>query len=379
MPDTRDYSDITPVDLKNPFRNPTEEPDYSPDYRAIMPELDLPDSKIPLFPAAHERSAIKRYFALTFLTLLFALLTAMTIYVALQGGAGVMLRQVDLRKLGELPQNYTQILQQYLTDSSIAYAINLISFLCGNLAAFFIGCKLTDLKPKTLFRLRNFTVPRAVCYVFIGLWIQLVAGLLGEQIIRFAKTVGLTIYVPDTDMDGTFMRMAMLGLYACIIAPVTEELLMRGLVLKNLSRVSQRLAILLSAFLFALMHENLLQFLFTFPLGILLGYITIRHNSVTPAIIVHIGVNTFGVAISLCERFLSQGSMRIVNISYTLGILLIGAVALLYLLFTERLPDQTPHQSMRAGRLVAASPLFWILFAVHVGAALLAGAGTTLH
>ena len=70
--------------------------------------------------------------------------------------------------------------------------------------------------------------------------------------------------------------------------------------------------------------------------------------------------------------------MRIVNISYTLGILLIGSVALLYLLATERLPDQTPHQSMRSGRLVAASPLFWILFAVHIGAAVLAGASTSL-
>ena len=375
MPDTRDYSDITPVDLKNPLRNPTEEPDYSPDYRAIMPELDLPDSKIPLFPAVHERSAIKRYFTLTFLTLLFALLTATTIYVALQGIASVVLRQVDLRKLGELPQNYTQIVQQYLNDSSIAYAINLIAFLCGNLAAFFIGCKLTDLKPKTLFRLRHFSVPRAVCYVFIGLWIQLIAGLLGDQIIRFAKSVGLTIYVPDTDMDGTFMRMAMLGLYACIIAPVTEELLMRGLVLKNLSRVSQRLAILLSAFLFALMHENLLQFLFTFPLGILLGYITIRHNSVTPAIIVHIAVNSSGVALALGERFLSQGTMHIVNISYTLGILLLGSISLLYLLVTERLPDQTPHQSMRTGRLAFTSPLLWLLAAVHIASGVLAGFG----
>ena len=28
-----DYSEISPVDLRNPFRNPTELPDYAPDYR----------------------------------------------------------------------------------------------------------------------------------------------------------------------------------------------------------------------------------------------------------------------------------------------------------------------------------------------------------
>lgn len=375
MPNTRDYSEISPVDLKNPFRNPTEEPDYSPDYRAIMPELDLPDCRLPLFPAANERAAIRRFFAMTFLMLLFALLTAMTVYVALQGIAGVVLRQVDLRRLGELPQNYSAILKQYLNDSSINYACNLIAFLIGNLTAFLIGCKLTDLKPRGFFRLRSLSVPREFCYIFIGLWLQLVSGLLGEQIIRLAKSAGFSLYVPDTDMSGSLMRTAMLALYACIIAPVTEELLMRGFVLKNLCRVSQRLGILLSALLFGLMHENLLQFLFTFPLGILLGYITIRHNSLTPAIIVHIAVNSAGVALSLCERFCDQSTLRIVNISYTLGILLIGSVALLFLLVTERLPVQTPHQSMRAGRLVLSSPLFWLLAAVHIASALLAGLG----
>lgn len=64
MQNTRDYSDITPVDLANPFRNPTEEPDYSPDYRAIAPEIALPDSKLSLFPAHQEKATIKRYFAL---------------------------------------------------------------------------------------------------------------------------------------------------------------------------------------------------------------------------------------------------------------------------------------------------------------------------
>ncbi len=371
MPNTRDYSDITPVDPANPFRNPTEEPEYSPDYRAIVPEIDMPDSKLPLFPAPHEKAAIRRFYAMTFLMLLFGTITAMTIFVALQGIAGVILRQVDLRKLGELPQNYPQILRQYLNDSSINYAINLAAFLCANLIAFFVGCKLTDLKPRCCFKLRGLSLPREICYIFVGLWIQLIAGLLGEQILRIAKNAGFSVYNPDITLEGPLLRVAMIGLYACIVAPVTEELLLRGFALKNLSRVSQRFGILLSAFLFGLMHENLMQFFFTFPLGILLGYITIRHNSVTPAIIVHIAVNSCGVALALGERFFSQGTMHIVNISYTLGVLLIGSVSLLYLLVTERLPDQMPHQSMRAGRIAFTSPLFWLLTAVHIAAAVM--------
>ena len=65
----------------------------------------------------------------------------------------------------------------------------------------------------------------------------------------------------------------------------------------------------------------------------------------------------------------------IVSISYTLGVLLIGSVSLLYLFVTERLPDQTPHQSMRAGRIAFTSPLLWLLISVHIASGLLAGVG----
>lgn len=372
MANHNDYTEITPVDLKNPFRNPTEEPDYSPDYRQIAPELDMPDSSLPLFPSHNERSNIRKFYTLTFLSLLFGLLTAMTIFVALQMIATTAIQQVDLRQLGELPGNYAGIIRQYLNDSSIPFAINLISFLVGNTFAFAVGCKLTGLDVREFFRLRELTAARTVCYVLIGLWLQLLTSMLGEKLLLLFERAGLSLMTPDFSLNSDWKRTAMVALYAGLIAPVTEELLMRGLLLKNLSRVSQRFAILFSAFLFGIMHENLIQFLYTFPLGILLGYITVKHNSVTPAIIVHIITNCASVAIALCNQLLTQSTFRIVNMVYILAVLLFGTVSLLYLLFSERLPDQTPHQSLRSFRIAASSPLLWLLIGVHIVAGWLA-------
>lgn len=366
MPHTHDYSEIYPIDPHNPFRNPTEEPDYTPDYREILPELDMPESRLTLFPSRTERSRIRRAFSLTFLTMLFDLLLATSVFVLIQLIVTTVLQQRDLRELGTLPQNYSRIVQQFFSDSSISYAGNLIAFLIGNGFAVFVGCKLTNLKARDFFRLRDYTLPRGVTYILIGLWIQILAEFAAQILIPMLKTAGIPIYMPTVETGGTWMRTAMLVLYSCLIAPVTEELLLRGVVLKNLSRVSQRFGILLSALLFGIMHENLAQFLFTFPLGILLGYITVRHNSLTPAIFVHIAVNTASVALSLCSQMLNQSTFRIINISYTLGVVAIGSVAALYLFTTERLPDQTPHQSLRCGRIAAASPLLWILVGVHL-------------
>lgn len=368
MPQNHDYSEIYPIDPQNPFRNPTEEPDYSPDYRDILPELDMPESKLTLFPTRTEKLRIRRVFSLTFLTMLFDLLTAATIVVLIQLIVTTVLQQRDLRELGALPQNYTQIVRQFFSDSSISYASNLIAFLAANTLAVLVGCKLTNLKGRAFFRLRDFSLPRGMTYIFIGLWLQMLAEFAASYLIPTLETVGIPLYVPEVETGGTWMRTAMLVLYSCLIAPVTEELLMRGVVLKNLSRVSQRFGILLSALLFGLMHENLAQFLFTFPLGILLGYITVRHNSLTPAILVHIAVNSAAVILSLCSQMLGQSVFRIVHISYTLGVLAIGSVAMIYLLSTERLPDQTPHQSLRSGRIAVTAPLLWILIGVHLAA-----------
>ena len=370
MPKSFAFADLYPEDPRAPFANPTEEPDYSPDYRMIAPELDTPQSYLPLLPSPNEATRIRRFFSLTFLTMIFGFLAAMTVHTALSLLISVILQQVDLRAVGELPQNYSSIRSLYFNDSSLSYAVTLISFLIGNLTAFLVGCKLTGIRTRDCFRTRALRAPNLISYMLLGLWIQLVTGHLAQWVQILMKQLGVRSFAPQITVSGSMHRTAVLALYCCVVAPVTEELLMRGLVLKNLCRVSQRLGIVLSALLFAVMHENVPQMLLAFPLGVLLAYITIRHNSVTPAICVHICVNTVEFLMQLGNEYLPTRTFSTVNMVYTLGILLIGAVIFSLTLLTERLPVPTPHQSMRGWRIVCSSPLFWLLLVIHGGAAL---------
>ncbi len=371
MPTYNEYADIAPVNPRNPFRNPTEEPDYTPDYREVLPEIDLPECKLELMPSAAERTGIRRYFSMTFLTLLFAFFISATCFTALRLILTAVLRQVDLRAVGDLPENYLLIADQYMQDSAVGIAVTLISFLAGNLTAFAVGCKLTGVQPRTLFQTRELRAVHCVLYGAASLWIQMLTGLLADGLISVSSRAGFPLTAPESFGVGSAMRTMAYVLYGCIIAPVTEELLLRGFALKNLSRVSQRFGILMTAFLFGVMHENVLQFLFTFPLGILLGYITIRHNSVLPAIAVHITVNAVSVLMDLMKDVLPLGTFRTVNMVYMLTVLVLGTVAVLFLLATERLPDNTPHQNLRGMRIALTSPLFSALLAVHIVSALL--------
>ncbi len=77
-----------------------------------------------------------------------------------------------------------------------------------------------------------------------------------------------------------------------VVAPVTEEILFRGLILRGLlSRHNVRLAILLSAALFALAHLNPWQAVSAGSLGVLFGWWYYRTRSIVPGLIGHVLVN----------------------------------------------------------------------------------------
>ena len=81
----------------------------------------------------------------------------------------------------------------------------------------------------------------------------------------------------------------------CLLAPIAEELIFRGAVLKKLLAWKPQhrwLMIILSALLFALAHMNPAQFIHPFLIGLLLGWMYERTGSIIPGIAYHWANNT---------------------------------------------------------------------------------------
>lgn len=159
----------------------------------------------------------------------------------------------------------------YIQQSSILMAVNGLLFLMANTSVAAIGCRVTKIPIRNLFHTNTFRFSEILPYLFIGIFIQSASGNVSTWITDLLGQGGITAYSPDIDYYGTGTAVVAEILYGCLIAPITEEFLYRGFVLKNLSRVSQRTGILLSAFLFGLGHQNISQFLLAFPLGVFLG------------------------------------------------------------------------------------------------------------
>ena len=88
-------------------------------------------------------------------------------------------------------------------------------------------------------------------------------------------------------------------LSTCILAPILEELICRGVMLRGmLTRMSPWKAIVWSAVLFAVMHLNLWQAIPAFMMGLLLGWIYWRTHSLWATIFLHFLNNSLSTIIA---------------------------------------------------------------------------------
>lgn len=121
-------------------------------------------------------------------------------------------------------------------------------------------------------------------------------------------------------------------LYASILAPIAEEILFRGYVLRSLRPYGKRFAIVCSAFLFGMYHGNLLQLPFAFLMGLVLGWVAVEY-SVCWAVGLHMFNNL--VLADLLTRLLSLLPEPVPGI-VNLAIFVVFAVISLVLLIVKR-------------------------------------------
>jgi membrane protease YdiL (CAAX protease family) len=102
-----------------------------------------------------------------------------------------------------------------------------------------------------------------------------------------------------------------LGLAIVVIAPLAEEIFFRSFVYAGLeAHFGWQKAVLISALLFGVAHMQLVAFIPTTLMGLVLAYLYHRSRSVWPSIILHATVNGFGFTmIYLLINFSEQLSL----------------------------------------------------------------------
>ena len=99
---------------------------------------------------------------------------------------------------------------------------------------------------------------------------------------------GIVIFeTPDFSTKDSFIVNICLIIYAVIVAPISEELIFRGLILGKLKQYGNVFASIIVSLLFALINGNLPQSIPTFIVSLFLCWVTLQSNSIIPAISIH--------------------------------------------------------------------------------------------
>ncbi|MBE6701937.1 MAG: CPBP family intramembrane metalloprotease [Ruminococcaceae bacterium] len=87
-----------------------------------------------------------------------------------------------------------------------------------------------------------------------------------------------------------------------LVPAFVEEFLFRGVVLSHLLRYGKTTAVLFSALLFGIMHQNAAQLLYAVAAGLVLGFIYLKTRSIWPCVLLHF----FNNFLSLIQAILAE-------------------------------------------------------------------------
>lgn len=125
-------------------------------------------------------------------------------------------------------------------------------------------------------------------------------------------------------------------IYSCLVAPFMEELLFRGMLFSRARVFGDRTAVFFTAALFGLMHGNLSQCLYGMAVGLILGYVAAKTNSIRYTVLMHAAINSYGTVMALGEEILSwipiPGLLELYSLAFLTAIacFIVGAAVILW-------------------------------------------------
>ena len=133
---------------------------------------------------------------------------------------------------------------------------------------------------------------RALRYVFFGMAVTGAAAFFNAQVVSIFHYGDFSSEVLWESEITSNLQLALMLLELVVVPAFVEELLFRGVILSNLLPFGKGTAVLGSALLFGLMHQNAEQLLYATAAGAVLGWIFVQTRSIWPCVLMHL-VNNF--------------------------------------------------------------------------------------
>lgn len=203
----------------------------------------------------------------------------------------------------------------------------------------------------------SFTVLSFLHYFMLFQAAQWIGGIINYPIMTLFTKLGLNLSFSEEAARGGSLTNAPMLFYTILIAPLMEELVFRGVFYHRFRSYGKYFAAFCTAFFFALMHSNFLQFAPAFSMGIILFFIRDRYG-LPYSILLHFSNNLLAIVVNN----LPQGSTLIQGI-YSLFLLAGLGYGIYYVVKTRKgLAEDRQYEKEHSLSLKQffSSPLLWV-------------------
>ena len=203
----------------------------------------------------------------------------------------------------------------------------------------------------------SFTVLSFLHYFMLFQAAQWIGGIINIPIITLFTKLGLNLSFSEEAARGGSLTNAPMLFYTILVAPLMEELVFRGVFYHRFRSYGKYFAAFCTAFFFALMHSNFLQFAPAFSMGIILFFIRDRYG-LPYSILLHFSNNLLAIVVNN----LSQGSTLIQGV-YSLFLLAGLGYGIYYVVKNRKsLAEDRQYEKEHSLSLKQffSSPLLWV-------------------
>ena len=180
--------------------------------------------------------------------------------------------------------------------AQIALTIGFVIYAITSIIIFYIWYKKAFLKNLPVISNKEvFTVKNIVLTILGALGTSSVISFYLMAVNALAPSV-MESYAQTMDSAGLGSNIFTTVIYACILGPIAEELMFRGVTQAYLVRSNAHTAVVIffQALLFGIAHMNLVQSSYALILGLFLGYLRYKSGNLRITIFAHIIFNIFG-------------------------------------------------------------------------------------
>lgn len=219
----------------------------------------------------------------------------------------------------------------YKNYEAITESFHGVALFVGLFFVSLMYCCLSNTKLSSVIQFEKVKANKLIAYVFLGLSITYMGNILSGIFLEFLSSIGISD-TTDISMEQSNNLGTIIATFITAVTPAfAEEFMFRGVILGKMRKYGDSFAIIASSLLFAMMHGNLQQISFAFIGGMFFAFVTVKTNSLLPAMIIHFANNLLSCilqVISACGNTYIGNFVPIVIFTAVLGL---GILSFAYL------------------------------------------------